>query len=389
MKRRKGKAPKCLICRFGGIGDSIAPITVLAREWKRRNPGGKVHFAVRAEIASLFDHEKLFDKILPIKRMEPTKLDCIHRDGGWISLECIKDKYDIVFDLKYSVELNSPYQELAQRDGPWRTSMNSNFTNWVELTLAWANIDPTTVEDFKPSYVATNEELAWAAKRVPEKKGQPVIGIHLQASSLARTWYRADELPDRLRTLMPDARILFFEEATKHWILSEKVGGKRIDVSGDDGLRKSAALLTRMDLFICADSGYSHIAAALDCPTLTIYTTVPGWTREKYYEHATPIQSKLSCSPCFTLEGWCPRQAQRAKEQLTKREQRILEYEGRPNFTPQQAAKEEKMPPQAFMALFAATKQKLQSMCTVEPDCMKEITPEMVAERAEELLNEA
>lgn len=389
MKRPKGKGPKFLICRFGGIGDSIAPITVLARELKRRHRGCKIHFAVRAEIASLFDCEKLFDKILPVRRMPPTNIDCVHRDGGWIGLECIKENYDQVYDLKYSIELNSPYQELAKRDGPWRTSMNSNFAHWVELTLAWANIDPTTVTDYKPSYVPTEEELEWAKQRVPKNSHAPVIGVHLQASSLARTWYRADELPERIRALIPDVRILFFEEPTKHWILTEKVGGKRIDVSGEDGLRKSAALLTRMDLFICADSGYSHIAAALDCPTLTIYTTVPGWTREKYYNHATPIQSKLSCSPCFTLEGWCPRQAQRAKEQLTARERRVLDYEGRPNFTPQMAAKEERLPPQAFMALFASAKQKLRSMCMVEPDCMKEITPEMVAEKAKEILDEA
>jgi ADP-heptose:LPS heptosyltransferase len=385
MPRSKLKKKKILICRYGGIGDSLI-CTVLAREWKKRNPGGKVHFAVRAEIASLFTHEKLFDKILPTFRKEPSKLDCIHRDGGWVGLECIKENYTDVFDLKYSIELNSPWQELAQRDGPWRTSMNSNFTHWVELSLGWCNIDPTEVTDFKPSYVATAEELAWARERVP-KDASPVIGVHLQASSLARTWYRAAELPERLRTIMPDARILYFDEASKHWLLTEKVGGKRIDVSGDDGLRKSAALLSRMDLLICADSGYSHVAAAMDCPTLTIYTTVPSWTRERYYTKAHPIQSKLSCSPCFTLEGWCPRQAKRAKEQLTWREQRLLGYE-EVRTPPQEAALQEHMPPQAFMAEFSAIKQKLRSMCTLEPDCMKEITPEAIAERAEEILNE-
>ena len=384
------KAEKFLICRFGGIGDSLM-LAPVVKELKRRHKGCKVHFAVRAEIAELFMHDKLFDKVMPVRRMPPSNLDCIHRDHGWIALECIKKNYTQVYDFKYSVELNSPWQQLAERDGPWRGSMNSNFTHWLELSFGWANIDWTEVlrrdgiKAFLPQYVPTKAEQDWAKERIPDKTG-PVIGIQLRASSLARTWYRSEELPAKLRVLIPDARILYFEHDSLTWILTEKVGGKRIEVKGEDGLRKSAALVERMDLLISADSGYSHIAAALGTPTLTLYTTVPGWTREKYYPHSHAIQSELSCSPCFTLGGWCPKQQFRAMESLPEREKRMMAY-GNQKVPPQVAAKEEKMPVQAFMAACAGINQKVQAMCDIEPDCMSEISPEVIAQRAKEILD--
>ena len=104
------KAEKFLIIRFGGIGDSLM-LTPIVKELKRKHKGCKVHFAVRAEIAELFQHDKLFDKILPVRRMPPTGLDCVHRDHGWISLECIKKNYTQVYDFKFSIELNSPWKK--------------------------------------------------------------------------------------------------------------------------------------------------------------------------------------------------------------------------------------------------------------------------------------
>jgi hypothetical protein len=185
---------------------------------------------------------------------------------------------------------------------------------------------------------------------------------------------------------MPDARILFFDHDSLTWILSEKVGSKRIEVGGEGGLRRSAALVERMDLLISADSGFSHVAAALGTPTLTVYTTVPGWTREKYYPKSHAIQSKLSCSPCFTLEGWCPKQQQRTLEALPSEEKRILAYQNQ-RVPPQQAAAQEKMPVQAFMAAFSGIQQKLKAMCAVEPDCMRAVSPELIAARAKEILD--
>lgn len=384
------KAEKFLIIRFGGIGDSLM-LTPIVKELKRKHKGCKVHFAVRAEIAELFEHDKLFDKILPVRRMPPKGLDCVHRDHGWISLECIKKNYTQVYDFKFSIELNSPWKELAERDGPWRQSMNSNFTHWLELSFGWVNMNWRDVlardgeEAFLPQYIVTAEEREWAKERIPDKDG-PVIGIQLRASSLARTWYRAEELPDKLRVLIPDARILYFDHDRLTWILTEKVGTKHIEVKGEGGLRKSAALVERMDLLISADSGYSHVAAALGTPTLTVYTTVPGWTREKYYPKSHAIQSSLACSPCFTLGGWCPKSQFRAMEALPEREKRVLAY-GNQHVPPQIAAKEEKMPPEAFMALYAGIQQKLKAMCAVEPDCMREISPELIAARAEEILH--
>jgi len=383
---RKG-AKKILIVRYGGIGDSVI-MNINARELKKKYKHCRIHFAVRSEIADLFVKDKTFDKILPVKRFPPTNIDCIQRDNGWVSLESIKGNYDLVFDLKFSIERNSPelWMHLAPTDGPWRESMSSNYTHWVDMALGWCHIDPTTVEDKVPGFVLTDEEREWAKERIAKKPGERVVGIHLHASSLARTWYRETELPDRLRVLDPNIKVLFFDDSRKHWIITDKVGRKDVDTSGEHGLRESAALVSHMDILISADSGYSHIAAALGTPTLTIYTTVPGWTRERDYPNSHAIQSKLPCSPCFTLGGWCGLSEKRAINQLSAREKQIAELE-REKVPIQDAARRLKTQPGALLAESQALKQKRHGLCAVEPDCMKEISPEMIAEKAKEILD--
>jgi ADP-heptose:LPS heptosyltransferase len=383
---RKG-AKKILICRFGGIGDSVI-LNIVARELKKKYKHCRIHFAVRSEIASLFTKDKTFDKILPTKRFPPTNIDCIQRDNGWVALESVKHNYDLVFDLKFSIERNSPeiWMHLAATDGHWRQSMSSNFVQWIDMSLAWCKIDPTTVTDKVPGFVLTDDERTWAKDRIMKKPGERVVGIHLHASSLARTWYKERELPDRLRVLYPDTKVVFFDDSRKHWLVSDKVGTKDIDTSGENGLRESAALVSQMDLLISADSGYSHIAAALDTPTLTIYTTVPSWTREMYYPNSHAIQSKLPCSPCFTLGGWCELVEKRAYDQFTAREKQIVELEKEGVALPE-AARRLKTQPGALIAESQALKQKRHGLCAIEPDCMREISPEMIAERAKEILD--
>jgi len=379
-----------LLCRYGGIGDTLL-LTSLAGEIKRREPGSKVDVAVRAETSELFEEEDVFDGVLPTKRFPPTNVDAVEVESGWVSTECIKPQYDKVYDLRFSVENNVPtvWLPLSETEGPWRRSMSSNYVNWIDMSFGWCNIDPQDVaaEHKVPTYTVLPEELEWAKERVHKQDGDVVIGIHLQASSLCRTWYKADELPKRLKMLLPEAKILFFDPTSLVWQLQGPLGTKTIDVKSEGGLRKSAALLTQMDLFVCADSGYSHIAAALGIPTLTLYSTVPAWTRELYYEKANFIQSDLSCSPCFSLDGVCPRQQKRARERLSDREKKLLKFEEE-KVPPPIAAREMDMPLPAFMQEHAAARQRLRSMSTEEPDCMKNISPEMIAEKAKEILDE-
>lgn len=386
MKERT-KAKRFLICRFGGIGDSLC-CTRLAAELKSRHKGCKVDFAVRAEIAELFSEERVFDRVLPTKRFPPSQQDSVEWDFGWIAIECIKNQYTQVFDLRFSIENNvpGPWIQLVHTEGPWRGSMSSNYVHWMDMSLGWCNIDPTTVEDKLPILTLREDEIAWAKDRLRNKEDELIIGVHLRASSLCRTWYRSDELPDRIRTLLPDATVLFFDSLQTRWHLQREIGSKAIDVKGENGLRKSAALVSQMQLFICADSGFSHVAAALGIPTLTLYTTVPGWTRERDYPKAHMIQSSLKCSPCFSLDGWCPRQAVRAREKLSDRENRLLDYEAQ-KVPPPIAAREMGMPIPMFLEEHAAVKQRLRAMSTEEPDCMKAISPEMIAEKAKEILH--
>lgn len=62
-------------------------------------------------------------------------------------------------------------------------------------------------------------------------------------------------------------------------------------------------------LAIVVDSFWSHLVAALDKPSVSIYSNYHPYTRTKYYDNTTvvtPDYSKVSCGPCNGLFDYCP-----------------------------------------------------------------------------------
>ena len=366
-----------LILRYGGIGDAIF-LTPVFREFKKK--GWKVHFAIRDQISDLFKYDRYIDKLFPIKRFLPYGIDTIWDEElkVWGSVESIKPEYELVLDYKNSIENNSLYPNLPY--GTWVRTQNSNYVNIYDLSLGWANIDPMKVENKRPHFFLNEEEIKWANKIKNKYKGQRRIGISLFASSLARTFYLADELPKILNDRYPDT-VIFFWEGTK-WLVF--INGMAVDEM-KTSRRYSAALLTIMDLFITSDSGYSHIAEALNVRQIILYTTVAWWTRSLYYKYAKIIQSSASCSPCFIIDMNCPKIEKMVWNSLSERERKLFELHTR-QVPIQEATKIMQTTPMGLETEFRLAKEKINALRQQEPDCMKAITAEQVIEKVDEFL---
>src|SRR5690242_3642669 len=136
-----------LMLRAGGLGDIIT-LTPVARELHKRgylvdffcgSPTGKVY--------EMLQGLPYINQVKEITRVGGTQ-DCIEDENGHlVSVEIIKQKYDEVFDYKFSIEEN--FAGLNKRES-WRTSINSNYQNWIDLFLSWANIDPSKIEEKRP-----------------------------------------------------------------------------------------------------------------------------------------------------------------------------------------------------------------------------------------------
>jgi len=379
---------KWLLCRFGGIGDSMA-LTPVALNLRKKHSDISIDIAVRgSEIASLLsnikiDGNKLFNKVIPIQRMpDPVMgMNCVKTVGGFETLEKRKEKYDVVIDYINSIESNSMHGQYGERYGAWMETQNSNYQNWIDIMLSWANIDPSTCEEKGLIYQVEDSERKVAIESLKDMP-RPLIGISMFASSRARSYLDVNPLMTEVLSEIPTATLIVWDGAS--WVAIRD--GGQIVIKEKPTMRESSALVEQFDCFVSADSGYSHIAEAMGVETVSIYSTVPAWTRNKYYKHSNDLQVEIECSPCFTLHEHCPVNRKRAMESLSAREREILQLSNQ-NVPPQIASQKMATTPDKLIQEHQGIMQKIEGISSVVPDCIASVSPYMIVERVKEALD--
>lgn len=378
---------RVLMLRYGGIGDSMA-ITPVAYNYKDRNPNCEIHFGVRGkDQVSLYENLPYFHRVFEIFRFPDPHdgANCAKVKDGYEAMEYHKTKYDLVFDFVNLIENNSMHHQMMEINGDWAKSMNSNYQNWIDLALSWVNIDPASVEDEDKilRYIVKDKEKEDAQLLLSgiSENYDLLIGLNTLSSSRARSYFDLDSLIGEILDEIPRSVVIAWD--SNRWVALTDSGGKEIVLN--PSLRQSAAILSCFDAFVSTDSGFSHMAEAVGTMNVTIYTTIPGWTRNKYYNHVLPIQSSLPCSPCFTLMENCPVNKKRALDSITDRERQILHLSNQ-NISPQDAAKSLATTPDKVIMEHKALQEKINGLESVIPDCMASITPDMIVSRLKEVL---
>ena len=380
---------KVLMTRFGGIGDSVMLTGIAAY---LADNGFYVRFCVPEKQVELFTNLTIFDKVEAIKRLPNLQngRECLKVPHGYAMLDKIKEdlhkKNWLIADFKHMIENNSmwggyPYNQFH---GYWTRTMNSNYQNWYDIAFSWINVDPTKVpaEYKRPFYAVEKEEADFADSVLPDD----FIAVNLSASSLARAIYHQHTFVDEL--LKAGHNILHWNE--NHWEYRSHDGNYSKDIKVKS-VRESAALVSRSKLFVSTDSGLSHIAEALGVKQLTIYTTVPAWTRMKYYRHSTALESGVHCSPCFVIGRFCPiieHDVEANKKGLTERERQVLEMSDK-KIPPEQAAMILNTSPEGLNLLFDTALKKKEHLKNAEPECIKSITPERLMKGVESCLHQS
>ena len=319
---------KALLTRFGGMGD-LAPLTVVGKQLKKQ--GYHVSFACRYDgpnqrQSEMFVGNPSFDEVMDLKMIGPWGSRCIKTQLGWCSVNSIYKDFDLVLDYMNIVENNNTSPVVKEGPGnEWQKSRNSNWRNWYDLHLEWANIDPTKVpdDDKRPVFnLLPGEEEVFAPLR---DKYSHVFVVQTSASSLSRTWYQGDKLPVMLLEAYPKAVVAFWDNKGNNWVLVTREGYSRLEIPGMSPLRMSMALISKADLFIGADSGMSHVAEGLEIKHIAIYSTVPAWTRAKYYKHQTPIDPGVVNPEFYTFNLGLgdPLRVLEGLEGLTEREKLV------------------------------------------------------------------
>ncbi len=317
---------KYLLTRFGGLGD-LAPVMVVAKQLKKL--GHSVDIALREDDhgnkqIDFLENTDCADGAMTFKEIGPWKTRCVSFKHGWTDIQSIYSNYDEVIDFMHIIEQNSTCHSnfTVNPSDEWMKHRNSNWQNWYDLHLAWANIDPTSVpdEEKRPEFILSEDEILEVDAIRSSCDGVIVINPH--ASSLARTWYQADDMIPDLLKKYPGYKIFSWEPSKVSWRVLQ---GKKVSVHQSDlksSLRASMCVVGAADVYIGADTGYTHVAEGLDVPHIAIYSSVPAWTRAKYYKYQTPIDKGPHS---FALTLGDPHRIEEGLRNLSKKEKKLLD----------------------------------------------------------------
>ncbi|HDN78934.1 MAG TPA: glycosyltransferase family 9 protein [Chloroflexi bacterium] len=186
----------------------------------------------------------------------------------------------------------------------------------VEYCLDVVRILGAESEGQEMEFYPSDEDERWAEKALRGLK-RPIVAIHPGSGgySPARRWdlERFAELGDRLAFEGGASIVLIGTKADGVSKVARLMHHPHINLEGRTSLGQLGALLKRCDLFVGADSGVMHLAAAMRTPLIALFgpTNPDAWGPWTPYSPSQVIRIPLPCSPCsyvgFTLNRrGCP-----------------------------------------------------------------------------------
>lgn len=156
-------------------------------------------------------------------------------------------------------------------------------------------LDP--IYELMGDYLPTPEELEWARTTFPRYEGRKRIGIQVQASMRCRTYHGA-QLRKVMDLLLKDGWELYMMGKPGEFGCQE-IGHIHDASKHAPMFRQSAAFLTTCDAFLGPDSGFLHVAGALEIPSVGLFSVFPWQLRTSQYPSVFAIQAAGNCAPCF------------------------------------------------------------------------------------------
>lgn len=132
----------------------------------------------------------------------------------------------------------------------------------------------------------------------------PRVVLHLGAGTMAKRWpvERWRMLIDELLNTLQGTVVLIGgpeEQPLAANVMHTRHNANIADWTGRLDLLELAVLLERSDLFIGADSGPAHLAAAMETPTVVLFS---GTNNAQQWrpagDHVRAVSRQVACSPC-------------------------------------------------------------------------------------------
>jgi lipopolysaccharide heptosyltransferase II len=175
----------------------------------------------------------------------------------------------------------------------------------VEYWLDVVGTIGAETEDTSLEITIGADDENFASEQIPITNDQcPLVAIHPGSGgySLARRWSAEGfaRLADALAERHGARIVLVGTPADGVSQVASLMNSEAMDLEGKTNLSQLAAILKRCDLFIGADSGVMHLAAAVDTPLVAIFgpsnhRAWGPWPRDGRH---VILRADLPCSPC-------------------------------------------------------------------------------------------
>jgi ADP-heptose:LPS heptosyltransferase len=160
-------------------------------------------------------------------------------------------------------------------------------------------VDPATLSMGERTPRIAVSQKAIRASRAIVPADQPFITIHSGSGSPKKNWpfERFLGVADSFRR----------QGCTIAWVKGPAEEGwsfpKGDKVVQERSLSVIAGLISRSRLFIGNDSGVTHLAAAVDCPTVALFGPSDTDVWAPRGDSVTVIRKKTACAPCHRIKG--------------------------------------------------------------------------------------
>lgn len=325
--KRKKRLPienikKILIIKLAAIGDSILLIPTL-RTLKKTFPNAEITF-----ICSQINYS-VINKIPYVHKI----IDCdVHSflKNPFLFSKFIsnlrKEKYELIIDVGQWERINALITMLAKADFTIGFKTEGQFKhfgydsiiphlrnkheleNFLDLLIPLGiNI---TDEDKKLEYFLNKEDYSFADNFWLQNdiQNKTVICLHpgCGENGKPREWSVENyiNLGKRLVAYDDNIRILITgatHEAERCRQIAEGIGKNVINTAGKFPLDNVVALVQKVKLIVCSNTGMLHIASCVGTKTMGLHGPTNPLKWGSYNKNAVLIQSDKFCSPCLYL----------------------------------------------------------------------------------------
>ena len=314
---RKRNYRKILAIKIAGMGDAILMLPAL-KMLKDKFPNASISVLATPATKVIFEGDTTFDEVIVY--------DILSKDAGIIKfikfIELLrKKKFDLVIDMEQYIVFTTilgyltgakerigfdkgKTYNLLTRKIPFNRNqhMTENFADLVRCT--GINIPIKHLER-----VWFSEEDKENIDKLLLQKGindeQFLIGIHATSHKEidCRRWMK-ERFAIVADNLIRDykAKVIFTGGPTESDKVAEIVDlmkEKPISVAGKTSVKELIALVDKLDLVLCNDTGISHIAAAMNTRAVVLFGPESPRRYRPFGDIHIPIYKNVDCSPCI------------------------------------------------------------------------------------------